>query len=1239
MTPSTSAAMESSAAVAPASKFKLKSPRSLSRLKAMRQSANSTRHTHQDQQRPPLPAIACPSPSTTLDLPAHASLRERQSFSVEHLPCSSSHVLQTSGANARPTDSTDSEHPRLTRLASLGEVRGAGISDSPLSPSSSPTRPSLNSVETTTNELDPLTASSADSTPRTSPSSSHRDLKESRAAFSAELWTGGIGTMEDPPGAQIRTPLKPGMNGRNHFSSPAGSAVRAMGRKLFRFRQSSASEAATVPLSISVRETESSRIHSDPAESSQGITATTPRQREFRLERQGDDIPGPQLPPLRNVDTPALAQCPILRDRFSDEPTPTQRRQASSAQASTQRLRSSSSTTATPKLSAESFELLDALDALMTLGDDEAQTIFSTQRDATGSACASSSTRAFPTWPHATDDLAAPRLLTEAQMARLEEEERVKKPRSILSRVSQAVRSASNRQSRPDSTVSSVSEDDYGGDEDFTPARSQNTQSGPQASQACDDKSSTAAQRSKKSSVTSRNVRNSEEDRPTVARSIVTPGPTSRRSLPGLDSPAKRALHSCTLLKIHPQLAHLLIVSIVRGWPSNDERAKGPVDILYPRSINPVARLEAASRRGGSQLGITRALITPLARETRIEVGHRHVMRKLKFQRLDRDEIVEIGYFMKDYASHYISGDVIVRAVNAKHQVSPEALARPPGLGQAAYNRRASVSTLASAEDSMSSDHRVDGTKHGLAHWATRKPFLERCTMIRGDFGTTFDVGDVVVDSKRATTLPAVNVKSPRPSKVRFSEHLMLQAGLAPPRSPDRGIRTPLRTADRGKRGISKMPPPWVAPRASAEDLASRTKRLPISSGPPLQVISAEIVPACQGSRKEAKTAAFHAVREAEIAESSGIASQTQGKDISHGRSCSQNSHSSTDESFQSAASSIHSSFGKEEDEDDVPIADLFERRGTSLKRYGKGHSSSSTETLTPLQSSSTSPPSSSPPRQTYLRRFPQPVSPVDSTPQEQAQDLNRCKGRKRESHFGIFSKNTKPEQSNQAMFDVFGANGAPVSNSTTATKRLSHQLPAKGAEQHKPQGASVDSTHRAFTLSPVSAFSSSHRDLGGPSREANRIADASHRHSHQPSPARPQVNRQAAYRGESNAPPAPSAQLAQRVNSAVLGRFKNPSSSIVASGSSHGQGAGVNGLATSPRTRDRASVGRSTPQPSSPFRSSSSSPSPGMGPAAPAQAMGNVQSLRHGSSSIPPHTERPTHITAGTPERSPSQQ
>ncbi|CAO1625452.1 unnamed protein product [Parajaminaea phylloscopi] len=415
--------------------------------------------------------------------------------------------------------------------------------------------------------------------------------------------------------------------------------------------------------------------------------------------------------------------------------------------------------------------------------------------------------------------------------------------------------------------------------------------------------------------------------------------PSDATRLPGLTSPAKRALYACTLLKVHPQLESLLKVGIAAGTAAANHV---PVEIRYPRSINSASKLQAASRSGGSQAGVAGASITQGARRLDVALGQTKVMRKLR-RRLPRSEEVEIGWFLRDYASELVSPEAIFRSLATKPQVSPEALAQPPAASLDTSDGRGELQSNSSAD--AGNKHKGGSTAadtvrlpqpNGLAVWATRKPFLERCSLIRGEDDSSLNVGDVVLDHTTQAVSPVVSadtfrvghtVRAPsrspepkrprqeaRPGQIALSPRVRILAGL-PLQARDR-VGEPLQSKRPRQPAASqgpKAPPPWIAARQKGVPVArTPSPSKPISANPHVSAAHDKLI----GRNRGATQSESDLARTTTTSSRDVLSSRThlQAAEEDTGAETSGNEYFSADDT-------------DDEQEDDIPIAALGRTR------------------------------------------------------------------------------------------------------------------------------------------------------------------------------------------------------------------------------------------------------------------------------------------------------------------------
>lgn len=459
--------------------------------------------------------------------------------------------------------------------------------------------------------------------------------------------------------------------------------------------------------------------------------------------------------------------------------------------------------------------------------------------------------------------------------------------------------------------------------------------------------------------------------------------------LPGLNSPAKRALYACTLLKVHPQLDSILKVGVSNAVEAGE--VPGSVEIRFPRSINTSKKLTAASKFGGSQIGVAGAPITLGSRRLDVALAQTKVMRKLR-RRLTREDEVEIGWFLKSYMSETISPDTIAKSLAAKPQVSPEALAQPlvssqegekTPLREATTDGRSSPDSMSPTAPGAAKDAArktapaASNEPNGLVRWVMRKPFLERCAVIRGETEETFNVGDIVVDAESAATaIPGVSAstfqagdsarskalgRTPPPKVVArhgdltMSPRIRVLAGLPP--TAHESTPRPLATREQ-KASTKRAPPPWSARRQMSLE----------------QEASAPVPIDTRNQRQAAQVQAAHDKLVGNAVRSSHLLSPAQALAASTRSSMQFRRGSSTSITPPTGASPLHSpavfangcegdnesseasggefySTAESGDDDDMPISSLALRRRASALSTNEGEGAS---TLRAASSSTT---------------------------------------------------------------------------------------------------------------------------------------------------------------------------------------------------------------------------------------------------------------------------------------------
>ncbi|KDN47344.1 hypothetical protein K437DRAFT_267885 [Tilletiaria anomala UBC 951] len=318
---------------------------------------------------------------------------------------------------------------------------------------------------------------------------------------------------------------------------------------------------------------------------------------------------------------------------------------------------------------------------------------------------------------------------------------------------------------------------------------------------------------------------------------------------PGLDTPVKRALYNCTLLKVHPQLASIVketnpqsAVAIV------EQKGKAADELCFPRSMNASLRLQEHESTYSVQ------------RNLQVALGRSLVMRKLKRENLTIPEEVEIGWFQRRYGSVSIPASAITAAFMAKVSTKPEALARPNFVA-------------ATAPDGVIDD------SSGLAAWARRPSFAKRSAIWTSD---STEVGAIdrtaaapLVFSDRMCSLASVsntNLLADAPATARFrkreganvrampasafSTSLMANAfmkALGADSRSDIGQRASLGRSRNRDAQLKKVPPPWIAPRDASERISlQKAVPLPTAASSPARQPMSPASPAKRASSASA---------------------------------------------------------------------------------------------------------------------------------------------------------------------------------------------------------------------------------------------------------------------------------------------------------------------------------------------------------------------------------------------------
>ncbi|PWN24827.1 hypothetical protein BDZ90DRAFT_263040 [Jaminaea rosea] len=474
-----------------------------------------------------------------------------------------------------------------------------------------------------------------------------------------------------------------------------------------------------------------------------------------------------------------------------------------------------SATAGTSDFLGDSSDFLEAVLSLSTDDGETSQSLFrndeqqaSTSRSGPAPMSTLSSSFTSPSFPSArsTTSLSSGsrRMMTEAQAAQINEEQRKRRPKLTI-------RPGFANRNKPSLWAQdSESDDEYGGDEDSNESggssSSNSKRARPTSQSLLATSPTTPADRnslfpSSFSFGRRRSPSPSPSPSPTFATfkdvAAATPPPATRTpsstlpglSPPGLSTPAKRALYACTLLKVHPQLDTLL-------RPASSTPTV-PVEICYPRSINSSAKLAAAAKNGGSQTGVAGAPLTMCARNLGIALAQTQVMRKLR-GRLTRNDEVEIGWFLRAYASELVSPEAIAKSLASRPQVSPEA----QGLASASSD----PPRPGTPDSTQLPSNRATSAMDGMATWASRGTFLERCVVHKGGEDNAFEIGDVVVGGGvRAKGKPAT-----RAGDLVFSPRVRILAGWSPkplPKLPVVVLPPPKKMA------APRAPPPWIRPR------------------------------------------------------------------------------------------------------------------------------------------------------------------------------------------------------------------------------------------------------------------------------------------------------------------------------------------------------------------------------------------------------------------------------------------
>ncbi|UZJ53105.1 hypothetical protein CBS101457_002425 [Exobasidium rhododendri] len=243
----------------------------------------------------------------------------------------------------------------------------------------------------------------------------------------------------------------------------------------------------------------------------------------------------------------------------------------------------------------------------------------------------------------------------------------------------------------------------------------------------------------------------------------------------GLNTPAKKAVYACTVMKFHPRLA-----------ASGLHESKALTDISIPRSVNSVKSLQGHFSSYSAQ----RCLQVGLARG--------RIVRRLRTERLTLCMEQELEWFIKKYLPHFIAPDQLVGQLSkGVAQSKLEALIRSPI---------------------------IQGANNGMTRWATRPPFQQRCRVIEDASVVlplerlSLHVGQVINKVK----------KQPRPMSLQLSIRCKALAGM-PSRGPS--LSSPALSAEDTSEGKEKrtsattlkrsarLAPPWArVPKRSTTD-------------------------------------------------------------------------------------------------------------------------------------------------------------------------------------------------------------------------------------------------------------------------------------------------------------------------------------------------------------------------------------------------------------------------------------
>jgi hypothetical protein len=258
----------------------------------------------------------------------------------------------------------------------------------------------------------------------------------------------------------------------------------------------------------------------------------------------------------------------------------------------------------------------------------------------------------------------------------------------------------------------------------------------------------------------------------TKLRSLST---TARRSV-GLDTAAKRALYACTIIKIYPKLS-----------------ATTSSEIKVPRSVNTAMSLlehhSSYSHKRSISIGLARS----------------RVIRRLNTEPLSLKMEQELSWFVLKYLVQFIApNELSLHLAQKAVESGLEALARPP---------------------------LVQGS--GMAQWANRKPFAQRCECI------TAEVAKIEMPLKElrlqvGQLFSSTSKNAPQPMALQLSQRCQALAstsspaksilsgffqGSKAPSSPSDDIKDAFVSTAKEKQ---RLAPPWASPASKSTARSSK---------------------------------------------------------------------------------------------------------------------------------------------------------------------------------------------------------------------------------------------------------------------------------------------------------------------------------------------------------------------------------------------------------------------------------